>query len=152
MFVKPQVGYQLDNPSVAGGFDTATQDRQAYYASIHPQTIQFFKLARLVTIALTEGIEGATPKLRLQGRHQLFPQVYRIVDEHIARKVDFRGCHPCELGLEIYMRQLVERLTAAIEPDTTSGEPPINAPPESLQAHRFHRRGEFQDPPPLSAR
>lgn len=124
VFVKPQVGYQLGNPSVAGGFDTATQDRQAYYANNHPQTIRF-EIARLVTIALTEGIEGATPKLRLQGRHQLFPQVYRIVDEYIARKVDFRGCHPCELGLEIYMRRLVERLTAAIEPDAASGESPL---------------------------
>lgn len=46
------------------------------------------------------------------------------MDEYIARKVDFRGCHPCELGLEIYMRRIVERLTAAIEPDADSGEPP----------------------------
>ncbi|MCB1795764.1 MAG: DEAD/DEAH box helicase family protein [Candidatus Competibacteraceae bacterium] len=124
VFVKPQVGYQLGNLSVAGGFDTATQDRQAYYANNHPQTIRF-EIARLVTAALTEGIEGASPKLKLQGRHQLFPQVYRIVDEYIARKVDFRGCHPCELGLEVYMRRLVERLTAAIEPDAASGESPL---------------------------
>lgn len=124
VFVKPQVGYQVGNPSVAGGFNTATQDREAYYASTHPQTIQF-EIARLVTAALSEGIEGATPKLKLQGRHQLFPQVYRIVDEYIARKVDFRGCHPCELGLEIYMRRIVERLTVAIEPDAASGEPPL---------------------------
>ena len=124
VFVKPQVGYQLGAPSVVGGFDTATQDREAYYANHHPQTIRF-EIARLVTAALTEGIEGATPKLKLQGRHQLFPQVYRIVDQYIARKVDFRGCHPCELGLEIYMRRIVERLTAAIEPDAASGEPPL---------------------------
>ena len=124
VFVKPQVGYQFGNPSVAGGFSAATQDRETYYASTHPQTIQF-EIARLVVAALTEGIEGATPKLRLQGRHQLFPQVYRIVDEYIARKVDFRGCHPCELGLETYVRRIVERLTAAIEPDADSGEPAL---------------------------
>ncbi|MBN8477145.1 BPTD_3080 family restriction endonuclease [Sulfuritalea sp.] len=129
VFVKPQVGYQIGNPSVAGGFTTATQDREAYYASTHLQTIKF-EIARLVVGALTEGIEGGTPKLRLQGRHQLFPQVFRIVDEYVGtpekpRKVDFRGCHSCELGLETYVRRIVERLVSAIEPDTEGGEPPL---------------------------
>jgi type III restriction enzyme len=129
VFVKPQVGYQIGNPSVAGGFTTATQDREAYYASTHLQTIKF-EIARLVVGALTEGIEGATPKLRLQGRHQLFPQVFRIVDEYVGtpeipRRVDFRGLHACELGLETYVRRIVERLVAAIEPDTEGGEPPL---------------------------
>jgi len=124
VFVKPQVGYQVGNPSMAGGFSTATQDREAYYASTHLQTIKF-EIARLVVGALTQGIEGATPKLRLQGRHQLFPQVFRIVDEYVTQKVDFRGCHPCELGLETYVRRIVERLVSAIEPDTEGGEPPL---------------------------
>jgi type III restriction enzyme len=124
VFVKPQVGYQVGNPSVAGGFSTATQNRDAYYASTHLQTIKF-EIARLIVGTLTQGIEGATPKLRLQGRHQLFPQVFRIVDEYITKKVDFRGCHPCELGLETYVRRIVERLVAAIEPDTEGGEPPL---------------------------
>lgn len=124
VFVKPQVGYQLGNPSVAGGFDTATQDREAYYASTHLQTIKF-EIARLVVGALSEGIEGSTPKLRLQGRHQLFPQVYRIVDAYVTKRVNFNGCNPCELGLETYVRRIVERLVSAIEPDATGGEPPL---------------------------
>jgi type III restriction enzyme len=124
VFVKPQVGYQVGNPSVAGGFATATQDREAYYASTHPQTIQF-EITRLVVAALNEGIEGATPKLRLQGRHQLFPQVFRIVVAYIAQRIRFNGCHPCELGLETYVRRIVERLVAAIEPDASGGEPPL---------------------------
>jgi type III restriction enzyme len=124
VFVKPQVGYQLGNPGVGGGFTTDTQDREAYYASTHLQTIKF-EIARLVVGALTDGIEGATPKLRLQGRHQLFPQVFRIVEEYLTRKVDFRGCHPCELGLETYVRRIVERLVAAIEPDAAGGEPSL---------------------------
>ena len=70
-------------------------------------------------------IEGATPKLRLQGRHQLFPQVFRIVAAYVAQRVRFNGCHPCELGLETYVRRIVERLVAAIEPDTRGGEPPL---------------------------
>ncbi|MCB1822344.1 MAG: hypothetical protein KDI73_12320 [Candidatus Competibacteraceae bacterium] len=124
VFVKPQVGYQVGNPSVAGGFATATQDCAAYYASTHPQAIQF-EIARLVVEALNEEIEGATPKLRLQGRHQLFPQVFRLVDAYIAQRVRFNGCHSCELGLETYVRRIVERLVAAIEPDAGGGEPPL---------------------------
>lgn len=128
VFVKPQVGYQIGNPSVSGGFTTSTQDREAYYASTHLQTIKF-EITRLVVGALTQGIEGgnskAAPKLRLQGRHQLFPQVFRIVDEYITKKVDFRGCNSCELGLETYVRRIVERLVSAIEPDAEGGEPPL---------------------------
>ena len=124
VFVKPQVGYKHGNPSLNDGFSSAPQDRAAYYASTHLQTIKF-EITRLVVAALTEGIEGATPKLRLLGRHQLFPQVFRIVDQYIATRVDFRACDPRELGLETYVRRIVERLVAAIEPDTVSGEPPL---------------------------
>ncbi len=63
--------------------------------------------------------------LRLQSRHQLFPQVYRYVEEYAARKVRLHGCHPCELGLEKYVTRLVERLGDAIEPDGAEGEPPL---------------------------
>lgn len=124
VFVKLQVGYQVGAPGLGGGFRTATQDRKAYHASTHLQTIEF-EITRLVVGALTEGIEGATPKLRLQGRHQLFPQVFRIVDSYVRQRVDFRGCDPCELGLETYVRRIVERLVAAIEPDAEGGEPPL---------------------------
>jgi type III restriction enzyme len=34
VFVKPQVGYQIGNPSLAGGFLSEPQDRQEYYRSI----------------------------------------------------------------------------------------------------------------------
>lgn len=33
-------------------------------------------------------------------RHHLFPQVYRLVREYVARKIQWHGCHPCELGVE----------------------------------------------------
>lgn len=75
--------------------------------------------------ALTEVVENRTPKLRLQSRHQLFPQVYRLVQEYVARKVQWHGCHPCELGLETYARRTVERLIDAIEPNDEQGEPPL---------------------------
>lgn len=127
VFVKPQVGYQLGSPGLGGGFEYAEQDREAYYQSTHLQTIKF-EIARLVVMVLTEGIPGfevAQAKRRLVARNQLFPQVFRLVDGYVSNKVDFHGCNPCELGLETYVRRIVERLIAAIEPDTEGGEPPL---------------------------
>jgi hypothetical protein len=40
----------------------------------------------------------------------------------VSRKVDFHGCHHCELGLQTYVRRTVERLLAAIEPDDAKGD------------------------------
>jgi type III restriction enzyme len=122
-FVKPQVGYQLGYPSLSGGFQFEEQNRQAFYTSTHPQTIRF-EIARQVVSGLTES-SGKPAKLRLQARHQLFPQVLRLVNEYVETRVDFRGCHPCELGLEKYVRRTVERLIDAIEPDDRRGEPPL---------------------------
>jgi type III restriction enzyme len=124
VFVKPQVGYQMGSPSMGGGFQTQLQDRQEYYRSTHPQTIKF-EIARRVAWALTEGTGQGTAKLRLRSRHQLFPQIYRMVDEYVTRKVDFHGCNPCELGLERYVTLTVERLIEEIVPDDAKGEPPL---------------------------
>src|SRR5206468_4090508 len=90
-----------------------------------------FEIARQLVNALI-GIDGQSdpnprgnPKLRLQARHLLFPQVLRIVLEYVSRKVNFRGVHPCELGLETYFRRVVDRLLTAIEPDEAEGESPL---------------------------
>ncbi len=122
-FVKPQVGYQFGYPGLSGSFQVEQHDRLQYYASTHPQTVRF-EIARQVVCGLTES-SGKPAKLRLVARHQLFPQVLRLVNEYIDTRVDFRGCHPCELGLEKYLRRIVERLIDAIEPDETRGEPPL---------------------------
>jgi len=122
-FVKPQVGYQIGPPSLSGEFQTELHNRFEYYKSTHPQTIRF-EIARQVVFGLTESSDKP-PKLRLLARHQLFPQVLRLVNEYIETKVDFKGCHPCELGLEKYVRRTVERLIDAIEPDETKGETPL---------------------------
>lgn len=105
VFVKPQVGYQLGRPTAGGGFA--------------------FEIARQLLWKLTEGTGGATPKLWLRSRHQLFPQVYRVVDEYVRRKVHRRDCHPCELGLATYVERAVERLYDAIEPNDEQGESPL---------------------------
>ena len=68
---------------------------------------------------------GTSPKLRYQSRHQLFPQVLRLVHAYVHRRVDFHGVDPRELGQEKYLQRVVERLLDAIEPDEEQGEVPL---------------------------
>jgi type III restriction enzyme len=124
VFVRPQVGYQVGRPSTGGGFEFLEHDREEYYASTHLQTIKF-EIARQVVWALTSGIGNGSAKSSLRSRHQLFPQVYRLVDDYVERKIDFHACHPCELGLATYVDRVKERLLAAIEPDEDQGEAPL---------------------------
>ena len=121
VYVKPQVSHRIGAPGV--GFEQELQDRQAYYDSTHLQTIKF-EITREVVRRLTEA-GSSSAKLALTSRHQLFPQVYRIVEQYVDRRVSARGCDMRELGLQTYMERTVERLLAAIEPDADSGEPPL---------------------------
>ena len=128
-FVRATVGYQEGSPAAHGApFDFVQQDRAEYYAGTHLQTIEF-QIARLTVDELTVGADAATDKrrrvLRFQSRHQLFPQVFRYVDEYVQRKVNFNGAHRCELGLEKYVKRMVERLRDGIVPDESEGEPPL---------------------------
>lgn len=124
VFVKPQVGYAVGDPSIAGGFAIEEQDRAAYYESTHLQTITF-EIARALLHRLTHARHGDRPKLALRARHQLFPQVYRVVDAYVTHRVRARGCDMRELGLERYSTRVVERLHAVIEPDEREGESPL---------------------------
>jgi type III restriction enzyme len=124
IFVEPQVGYQLGTPKMLGGFEIKEHNRDVFYLSNHLQTIKF-EIARRIIWALTEGTGDNEPKMRFMARHQLFPQVLRFVDDYVNRKVNFRGCHPCELALERYVKQIIERFLSAIEPDEAKGELPL---------------------------
>lgn len=124
VYVKPQVGYQMGTSTSTGSFEMEEQDRQEYYDSTHLQTVKF-EIARQVVAGLTEGIGGADAKLKLRGRHQLFPQVLRLVEEYVSRKVDFLAEDHRELGLQVYAQQVVERMITAIEPNDSEGEPPL---------------------------
>jgi type III restriction enzyme len=128
-FLMPTVGYKEGHPSqYAASFGFVEHNREAYYHATHLQTIKF-QVARMVLEALVGNGSGASSArqrvFKLQSRHQLFPQVYRFVEEYVSRKVDFQSCHPCELGLEKYIGRMVERLRDAIVPDDAEGEPPL---------------------------
>ena len=130
-FIMTTQGYREGSAShgtTAGQFQK--QDRQAFYEQNHLQTIEF-EIVRLIVSQLTDlnqgGSDAKRRALRLQSRHQLFPQVYRFVDDYVnrKRKVDFQGCDPRELGLEKYVKRIVEWFLNAIEPDQEEGEPPL---------------------------
>ena len=129
VFVKAAAGYGIGTPTTLGPGEATLQDREAYYKTTHIQAIKF-EISRRIITALVGDREHqpdqiAIPNFGLQSRHRLFPQVFRLVDAYIKRKVDFRYCHPCEVGQEKYVMRIVERLIAAIEPNDMQGEIPL---------------------------
>ena len=129
VFVKPAAGYEIGTPTLLGPGDFIEHDRTAYYESTHIQHIKFEIARRIVTALVGDSVNQPNSQsnlnLRQQSRHRLFPQVFRLVDTYVEKKVDFSGCHPCELGQQKYMERIVERLLAAIQPVETEGEPPL---------------------------
>jgi type III restriction enzyme len=128
-FVRATVGYQEGSASShPAPFAFVEQNREQYYRETHLQTIEF-QIARLIVDQLTRPVANAADRrlrvLALQSRHQLFPQVFRHVDQYVRRKVNFQNCHPCELGLEKYVQRMVERLRDGIVPDESEGEAPL---------------------------
>jgi type III restriction enzyme len=123
-FVRPQVGYQIGHPSGHGGFGFELVDRQTYYDSIHPQTIEF-EIAREIARALTDAAHPVKKRLRSESRSALFPQVLRIVHDYISERVELNGLNPCEVGLQTYAQRIIGLLTAAIAPDNEQGETPL---------------------------
>ncbi|HEY3899670.1 MAG TPA: DEAD/DEAH box helicase family protein [Chthoniobacter sp.] len=124
VFVQPQVGVReghVGSPS----FKTELQNRDSYYENHHLQTI-LFEITRQIVTRLTDTQDEKRTKFRYQARHELFPQVARIVEAFAETRVDWSSATDRrELGLQIYADQVVERLCEAIEPDTAAGEPPL---------------------------
>ncbi len=129
VFVKPASGYEIGAPTILGPGDFVEQNRTAYYEATHIQHIKFEIARRIVTALVGDPVnqpnsEG-NPNLRMQSRHRLFPQVFRLIDTYVERKVDFSGCDRRELGQEKYVTRIVERLLTAIHPTETDGESPL---------------------------
>jgi type III restriction enzyme len=134
-YVRATVGYLEGGTAQASPVTFEPQDRTAFYSQTHLQTVQFLMARMLVERLLSgaAGRPGAREAFRLRSRHELFPQVYRLVEDYVSRKVDFRGCHPCELGLERYVRRIVERLGDRVEADRDQGEAPLLPIPNRYQ-------------------
>ena len=119
----------LEGGTRGGGIgEYVEHNRSAYYALHHLQEIEFEIARQIVASLVGEGSQApvkGSAKIRGLARHELFPQVLRIVRDFVARKVDFRGANTCELGLEKYVRRIKERLLDSIVPDASEGETPI---------------------------
>lgn len=123
-FVRPQVGHQIGHVSAHGGFGFELMDRQEYYDSVHPQTIEF-EITREIVRALTDAAHPGKERLRRESRSTLFPQVLRIVQGYVRDRVELNGLHPCEVGLQTYAQRIIGLLIAAITPDDGKGEAPL---------------------------
>ncbi|MFN0316116.1 MAG: hypothetical protein ACKVQA_13895, partial [Burkholderiales bacterium] len=99
-------------PSAQTGFGFDLVDRQAYYDSVHLQTIEF-ELAKEIVRALTETAVPGKQGLRQHSRAALFPQVLRSVKQYVATRIDLAGCDPCEIGLQTYAQRIIGLLLAA---------------------------------------
>ena len=141
-FVRPQVGYQVGHASAHGGFGFELVNRQEYYDSVHPQTIEF-EITREIVRALTDAAHPGKERLRRESRSSLFPQVLRIVKEYMRDRVDLNGLNPCEVGLQTYAQRIIVLLIAAITPDDGKGEAPLlprlnrSRPIDSTERVRF---------------
>jgi len=124
-FVKIVAGYTEGSISGGGLGEFVEHNRDEFYAMHHLQQIEF-EIARLVVADLVgEGPQApvkGSAKLRGIARHQLFPQVVRLVHAYVHKKVNWRGANPCELGLDRYVLRIRERLRNAIEPAESHGE------------------------------
>ena len=123
-FLRPQVGYQIGSPSMHGGFGFELVDRETYYASTHPQLIEF-EIAKEVVRSLTETAHAGKESLQRKARSVLFPQVLSAVQQYIEQRIDYSGCHHCEIGLKTYAEKIISLIVAAIQPDDEKGEAPL---------------------------
>jgi len=123
VWIRPPRGYQEDTSAPSDTGDLVEQTRDEYYKTVRPQQLMF-RLAQGVLDDLMQGVqsenESNLAELRLRAKNQLFPELLTIVKKYIANKVTFRdGLDPRELGLEIYFRQVVERIRDNILPATS---------------------------------
>lgn len=117
---KPAVGYRIGRPDRLGPGQEVLHDRNPFHREKRLQAT-VYEIAAEVTRRLKEKREEWT------GRHILFPQVLRFVWQYLEERVVVsRDDIPLEeIALLRYKQRIVERLTAAIEPDTEAGELPI---------------------------
>jgi type III restriction enzyme len=130
VYLTPTRGYNDDpNPLVTGDF--VRQTREEYYNSVRPQQV-VFRIAQLIVEDLVSGATGPgadaaqAAKARGLARHQIFPDVVRILQRYIERKVKFApGVDVRELALDRYASQVRERVRDGITAAVATREHPL---------------------------
>ncbi len=130
VYLAPTRGYQ-DDPTAGPVEEFVTQDREEYYKNVRFQQVVFGVASRLLADladpnADTVGDNAKRLKDLAQARHQLFPEIVRIVQEYVAKKVQFAaGVDRRELALEKYVTLLRKRLRDGILPAAASPDAPL---------------------------
>lgn len=95
------------------------QTREEYYKAVRPQQV-IFRLAQRIMDDLLQGSQSSDKekaKIRFLARHQLYPELVKIVREYVEKKVVFKpGVDVRELGLERYAAELCARVRDGILP------------------------------------
>jgi len=119
VIVKPAAGYRIGRPDRLGPGPEVLHDRNPFHREKRLQA-SVYDIAAELTHRLRYKREDWS------ARHILFPQVLNIVWEYLEERVVASDGAPLEeIALLKYKQHIIERLTEAIEPDTSAGEPPI---------------------------
>jgi len=127
VYVMPTRGYQGDAGPIVQQ-DLVRHDRTRFYEQVRFQQVVFW-LTQMIVDDLIQGAEGEgverLKNLRL-ARHQVFPDVLKIVGAYVDRKVEFApGVDHRELALEKYAILLRERIRDGILPAAATKEAPL---------------------------
>lgn len=118
--------------------DLLKHDRSVYYKSIRLQRVAF-DIARLITEDLVQGAAtqaDSGAKGALHSRHQIFPEILRIVQQYIQKKVKpAPGVDIRELALDRYKNLVRERVRAGILPAAARPEHPLYPIVNSFKPH-----------------
>ena len=143
VFVAPMRGYR-DESTPVDEIELIKHDRTRFYESVRFQQVLFW-LAQSIVDKLILGAEGeGVEKLKnsLLARHQVFPEVLRLVQEYVQKKVRFDppDLDPRELALEKYAQRLCERILEGITPAAAPKEAPLVPIVNSF--HPWHSTGD----------
>lgn len=136
---------QVEDASVERVDEYVKQDRQSYYDRVHLQAIHF-KLTQVIVDRLVAGADSERPDaaaFKLKAKHLLFPQVLRIVQEYIRKRVTFAPGVDPEIGLEIYSSRLVQHLCAGIVPKAAAKDAPLL--PVINRMRRYHSTSDAEE-------
>ena len=127
VYVTPTRGYNDDpNPLATGDF--IPQTRETFLETVRPQQV-IFRLAQMIVEDLVVGAQGPgaqAAKARGLARHQIFPDVVRILQQYVERKVHFApGLDVRDLGMELYAQQIRERIRDGITAQVATKEHPL---------------------------
>lgn len=140
VYLTPTRGYH-DEPDPLKSGDYVKQDRHAYYETVRPQQV-IFRISQLIVEDLIQGATGPgadaakAPKAPGLARHQVFPDVVRILQQYVERKVHFAdGVDVRELGMEKYATQIRERVRDGITAAVATKENPLLPVTNRYQPH-----------------